>query len=115
METEKNVRVSQALALALAKANLRLKHPKLTPAVFALLEDLALAYASGQAMTVMQALELTEHGSPATLHRRLTALRQGGYLTSETNANDSRIKYLVPTEKTANIIAELSGAISNKS
>jgi DNA-binding MarR family transcriptional regulator len=45
----------------------------------------------------MQAMGLTRLGSPATVHRRIARLRKIGMVTTDEDANDTRIKRLVLT------------------
>jgi len=65
----------------------------------ALLEAVVLRWHEGQPMTVREAINLAELGSPATLHKRVTRLRQKDMLAAYSEPNDRRAKYLVPTEK----------------
>ena len=48
-------------------------------------------------MTVSQAMGLTALGSQTTLHRRLDALREAGFIEQVFQGPDRRIKYLIPT------------------
>lgn len=66
----------------------------------ALLEAVVLRWHEGQPMTVREAIGLAELGSPATLHKRVTRLRQKDMLDARTELGDRRAKFLVPTEKT---------------
>ena len=51
-------------------------------------------------MTVREAIALAHLGSPATLHKRITRLRQKDLLKTFNQAEDKRAKYLIPTDKT---------------
>jgi len=63
----------------------------------ALLDALAVHWFAGSPLTVMQAMGLTRLGSPATVHRRIARLRKIGMVTTDEDANDTRIKRLVLT------------------
>ena len=65
----------------------------------ALLEAIVLRWHEGQAMTVRDAIGLAPLGSPATLHKRVTRLRQKNMLTTYSEPGDRRAKFLVPTEQ----------------
>ncbi|MFM8864460.1 MAG: hypothetical protein ACKOFG_05980 [Limnohabitans sp.] len=65
----------------------------------ALLEAVVLRWHAGQTMTVREAIHLTELGSPATLHKRITRLRNKQLLSTHSEPGDRRAKYLVPTEQ----------------
>lgn len=65
----------------------------------ALLEAVVLRWHQGQAMTVREAIHLGALGSPATLHKRITRLRQKEWLDTFSEPGDRRAKFLVPTER----------------
>ncbi len=65
----------------------------------ALLEAVVLRWHAGQPMTVREAINLSALGSPATLHKRITRLRQKELLSAHTEQGDRRAKYLVPTQQ----------------
>ena len=62
-----------------------------------LLEAVVLRWHEGRPMTVREAIGLAELGSPATLHKRVTRLRQKELLTTYSEPGDRRAKFLVPT------------------
>ena len=66
----------------------------------ALLEAIALRWFEKKTMTVREAIGLSELGSPATLHKRITRLRGRGMVEAFNQPDDKRAKYLIPTEKT---------------
>lgn len=66
----------------------------------ALLEAIALRWFENKPMTVREAIGLSELGSPATLHKRITRLRNRDLVETFSQADDKRAKYLIPTEKT---------------
>jgi DNA-binding MarR family transcriptional regulator len=63
----------------------------------ALLESVVLHWHEGNPMTVRQAIGLSTLGSPATLHKRITRLRQKGLLENHSEPGDRRAKFLLPT------------------
>jgi len=65
----------------------------------ALLEAIALRWYEQKPMTVRETIALSELGSPATLHKRITRLRDRDLVKTFSQADDKRAKYLVPTEK----------------
>ncbi len=65
----------------------------------ALLEAVVLRWHAGQPMTVREAINLSALGSPATLHKRITRLRQKELLSAHSEQGDRRAKYLVPTQQ----------------
>lgn len=73
----------------------------------ALLEAVVLKWHEGQAMTVREAINLAELGSPATLHKRVTRLRQKELLTTYSEPGDRRAKFLLPTGKAMEYFAHL--------
>ena len=74
--------------------------PQLDANEKALLEEVALRWFDNRAMTVREAIGLAQLGSPATLHKRITRLRQKDMLMTFNQPEDKRAKYLIPTEKT---------------
>ena len=77
----------------------------------ALLEAIVLSWHQGKSLTVREAIELRHLGSPATLHKRITRLRQKQYLHTYSTANDRRAKYLYPTEQALNYFARLGESL----
>lgn len=65
----------------------------------ALLEAVVLRWHEGQPMTVREAINLAALGSPATLHKRITRLRQKDMLNNLSEPGDRRAKFLVPTQR----------------
>lgn len=66
----------------------------------ALLEEIALSSFEDRVMTVREAIGLNHLGSPATLHKRITRLRQKNLLKTFSQPEDKRAKYLIPTDQT---------------
>lgn len=77
----------------------------------ALLEEVVLRWHEGRAMTVREAIGLAHLGSPATLHKRVTRLRQKEMLDALSEAGDRRAKFLVPTHKALDYFARLGQSI----
>ena len=75
----------------------------------ALLEAVSLRWFEDEPMTVREAIALEHLGSPATLHKRITRLRQKDMLVAFNQEGDRRAKYLIPSEKTLKMYAELGG------
>jgi hypothetical protein len=65
----------------------------------ALLEAVVLRWHEGQPMTVREAISLASLGSPATLHKRVTRLRQKDMLSTFSEPGDRRAKFLIPTQQ----------------
>ena len=65
----------------------------------ALLEAVVLRWHEGQPMTVREAINLAQLGSPATLHKRITRLRAKDLLATYSEPGDRRAKFLVPTQQ----------------
>jgi DNA-binding MarR family transcriptional regulator len=77
----------------------------------ALLEAVVLRWHEGQAMTVREAISLEHLGSPATLHKRITRLREKEMLATFNQEGDRRAKFLVPTERTLAHFSQLGRSI----
>lgn len=63
----------------------------------ALFDEIMLAWAGREPLTVRQAISIAKLGSPATLHKRVLRLRKMGYVQALAAEGDRRTKYLVPT------------------
>ena len=73
----------------------------------ALLEAVVLCWHKGRPMTVREAINLARLGSPATLHKRVTRLRNKKLLDTCSEAGDRRTKFLVPTQEALDYFARL--------
>lgn len=62
-----------------------------------LLEMITVAYVDGHAMTVSDAMQLSQIASPASIHRKLDQLRVAQLITHVFNEGNRRTKYLTPT------------------
>jgi DNA-binding MarR family transcriptional regulator len=65
----------------------------------ALLEAVVLRWHEGTPMTVREAIGMERLGSPATLHKRITRLRDKDMLSNVNIDGDRRAKYLTPTAR----------------
>ena len=65
----------------------------------ALLEAVVLRWHEDKPMTVREAIGLERLGSPATLHKRITRLREKDMLATLNLEGDRRAKYLTPTKR----------------
>jgi hypothetical protein len=65
----------------------------------ALLEAIALRWFENKPMTVREAIGISQLGSPATLHKRITRLRNRDLVQTFNQSDDKRAKYLIPTDK----------------
>lgn len=82
--------------------------PQLDANESALLNALAERWHAGQPMTIMQAMALSDLGSPATLHRRIMRLRQLGMIDAVEDKSDTRIRHLVLTASAVDYFEKLS-------
>jgi hypothetical protein len=80
--------------------------PQLDANEKALLEEIVLRWYEDRVMTVREAIGLTHLGSPATLHKRITRLRQKDLLKTFNQPDDKRAKYLTPTDKTMTLFGD---------
>jgi len=80
-------------------------------AALRLLEAVAVAYTQGSPLTVTNAMRLTNIASPATLHRKLDALREAGLVAQEFEGKNRRTKYLVPTAQASKYFEQLGKAL----
>jgi hypothetical protein len=91
--------------------------PQLDANEKALLEEIVLRWYENRVMTVREAIGLTHLGSPATLHKRITRLRQKDLLKTFNQPDDKRAKYLIPTDKTMELFGDfgkkMNSAISS--
>ncbi|WP_250517390.1 hypothetical protein [Caballeronia sp. INDeC2] len=71
--------------------------PKLDAGEIRLLEALATSWHAGHALTVKETMSLPIGGAPATLHRKLTRLKNLGLVSMDEKADDMRAKTVSPT------------------
>lgn len=77
----------------------------------AILEAVVLRWHEGQPMTVREAINLAALGSPATLHKRITRLRNKDMLATYSEPGDRRAKFLVPTQQALDYFHHLGQSI----
>jgi len=86
------------------------------PALDAVEERLLNTFASlwqvGAPVTVLQAMEMLENISPATVHRRLKTLRKKGFIALEMDETDNRVKFIVSTPLTRRYFAKLEDCLA---
>jgi len=73
----------------------------------ALLEAVVLRWHENSPMTVREAIGLSHLGSPATLHKRITRLREKEMLSTLNLEGDRRAKFLTPTPRTIEYFSHL--------
>ena len=66
----------------------------------------------GRQVSVMEAMEGAPDASPATVHRRLKSLQGKGMLALQNDAQDNRVKYIVPTQATNDYLDALSRCVA---
>ena len=77
----------------------------------ALLQAVVLRWYENEPMTVREAIGLAELGSPATLHKRITRLREKDMLSTLNQEGDRRAKFLIPTQRTLDYFQHLGQAM----
>ena len=73
----------------------------------ALLQSVVLRWYENHPMTVREAIGLAQLGSPATLHKRITRLREKDMLSTLNQEGDRRAKFLIPTQRTLDYFGNL--------
>ena len=73
----------------------------------ALLQAVVLRWYENEPMTVREAIGLVDLGSPATLHKRITRLREKDMLSNLNLEGDRRAKFLIPTQRTLDYFSHL--------
>lgn len=73
----------------------------------ALLQAIVLRWHEKNPMTVREAINLSALGSPATLHKRITRLREKEMLSTLNREGDRRAKFLVPTPQALAYLSKL--------
>lgn len=72
-----------------------------------LLSSFATVWGTQRHLTASEASLIVADVSPRSVQRRVAALIDKGMLRVENDANDNRIKYVIPTDKTNAYFAEL--------
>ena len=76
----------------------------------ALFQEILLAWSMSEPLSVRQAIDIEHLGSPATLHKRVSRLRNMDLIDAVSEGGDRRTKYLVPTGKGLQYVERLSKA-----
>jgi DNA-binding transcriptional ArsR family regulator len=79
--------------------SIRRSQPALDPLEERLLNRMAVAWHKGEKVTVTQAMEGGDGVAPATVHRRLKQLRAKGLVALVADANDTRVRFIEPTDE----------------
>ena len=82
--------------------------PKIDPIEERLLDLLAIAWSSGRRVTVLEAMRMSPDRSSATVHRLLKSMLKKGVIELEPDAEDGRVKHVVPTAATNQYFARLN-------
>jgi DNA-binding MarR family transcriptional regulator len=80
---------------------------ELSPSEERLINHLAPAWNSDEKITVLQAMGMDSDISNSTSHRLLKNLRLKGFITLQTDERDTRVKYVLPSEKTRQYFTHL--------
>ncbi len=78
-----------------------------------LLEHIALQHASGQPLTVSQAMKLTSIASPSSIHKKIEKLRGEDLISHQFATTNRRTKYLTPSAYALKILAEMDHKLQN--
>jgi hypothetical protein len=79
-----------------------------------LLDEITTAHLAGKTLTVSELMQLSNIGSPATLHRKMTQLIDADWLQFEFTEMNHRTKFVVPTAK-ANAFYHRAGKLLSQS
>ncbi|KND58632.1 hypothetical protein BVER_06383 [Candidatus Burkholderia verschuerenii] len=85
--------------------------PKLDAAEERLLEALTAAWHAGRTLTVTETMALSVAGAPATVHRKLSRLKEHGLVTLDESGADQRTKAVVPTKKALAYFEKLAACL----
>jgi hypothetical protein len=85
--------------------------PKLDAAEERLLEALTASWHAGHTLTVTETMALSVAGAPATVHRKLTNLRNQGLVSVDESSDDLRVKTVVPTRKALDYFEKLAACL----
>ena len=88
------------------------KFPALNAIEERLLNQCALSWLDGKAVTVVEAMKSSEEISPSTAHRRLKNLRKKGYITLVLDDLDNRIKYITYSQQTREYFSQLGACLT---
>lgn len=88
------------------------KFPALDAIEERLLNQCALSWLEGKAVTVVDAMKSSEEISPSTAHRRLKNLRKKGYITLVLDELDNRVKYITYSQQTREYFSHLGACLT---
>jgi DNA-binding MarR family transcriptional regulator len=83
----------------------------LDPTALRLLEVITQSHAAGNPLKVTEAMALNEIASPATMHRKIEALKTQGYVATEFQGDNRRAQYLVPSTQGLGYLDALGQAL----
>ena len=87
------------------------EYSEVSPSEERLLNLLASAWNMEQKITVLQAMGLDRDISHSTSHRLLKSLRLKNFITLMVDERDTRVKYVLPTEKTNQYFSHLGSCL----
>jgi DNA-binding MarR family transcriptional regulator len=83
------------------------EYSEVSPSEERLLNHLASAWNTEQKITVLQAMSVDRDISHSTSHRLLKSLRLKNFIMLVTDERDTRVKYVLPTDKTNQYFSQL--------
>ena len=87
------------------------KYPQLDQHEERLMDQLATSWSIDKKITVLMAMRMCDDASASTVHRRLKTLRLKGMLDLQLDADDNRVKYIIPTVLAKSYITELGQSV----
>ena len=87
------------------------KYPQLDQHEERLMDQLATSWSIDKKITVLMAMRMCDDASASTVHRRLKTLRLKGMLDLQLDADDNRVKYIIPTDLAKSYITELGQSV----
>jgi DNA-binding MarR family transcriptional regulator len=81
------------------------------PTALRLLEVITQFHAVGNPLKVTEAMALSEIASPATMHRKIEALKSQGYVETEFHGDNRRAQYLMPSKQGLSYLDALGNAM----
>ncbi len=78
-----------------------------------LLEHIALQHATGQPLTVSQAMRLNSIASPSSIHKKIEKLRGEDLINHQFATANRRTKYLMPSNYALKLLAEMNHTLQN--
>ncbi len=88
--------------------------PKLDAAEEWLLEARTAAWHAGRMLTVIETMALSMAGAPATVHRKLTKLKEQGVASLDETIGDQRTKAVVPPQKALAYFEQLAACLEKR-